>query len=294
MDKFTFIIGVKTVEFGIGSRKYLFGNDKKTRFAIQQTLSQTFSKTKDSEYAMDRGLSRRILINDEAVPLKRYFFHKVTPHFDLSDDLKLKSNSLINRYLSHKLKNIEYTEEFNTLSLLFRDFADQIDSGEDMKERLNLEIEMIELNVKNLIKLMQANLVIEEEPVNVYDLCYENLINFQLNIIRSMAEIDYETTYLVYLDIPFMTEAIRSNLVGSQADNLKVIVDTDTKPPNALEEILFINEKTLDLANEEELYNHVTLNMPSATNIEETKALIRQYLTDEKTENYPELRQILQ
>ena len=292
IDKFTFELAEQTVTFGIERCKYLVGKNHALRYDLYRTLNQCFSKTKNSEYAIRENSSRKLTINDKTVDLKHHSFHLVTAYFDLAEAMKLKSDSLILKYIQSKLKNIEYAEEFNTLKILFEDFATYLDAMTNDFDGFDLNVDLKELTVKSLLKLIDVGFMKDEEVINVHDLSYEETVMHQFRMIVEVAKTIPDKTFIVYCDIPELTESIWE-LLGSLPDNTRVIMNTDPPKHYDVADILLLGHDSVDCADEYHVHESLTMNLEHCNTNADTIQLIRQYLSGQRNAQTSMLEAIL-
>ncbi len=286
MDKFTFHLGKERVEFGLDTCKFLLGNDAK-KFDVFRTLRQTFTKSKSSEYAINHNTSRKLLINEKEPDLKQHRFVLITPMFDFAEEMKLKTKSLLHMFLEAKLKDVEYTEEFHTLSILLEDFSEIINERINIKSDYDFEATMSELTVKNLMKFVGFSFTKEEETMHPLDLGYSEVLAFQLDILHELAMADYERQYIAYMQVPLLTKSLLERLLNSKTENLKILVATHYPCDIETCEDVVIFTKTMhyDLADEASVYENITMHLPHTYTTEETYEKLKAHIhgEDEKT-----------
>lgn len=294
MDKFSFQTGERNIEFAIDSCKYIIGNNATIKYEIFNVLNALSENLKSSEYAESLDKYKSFKINENIISKKNFQFIPVTQHFNFKEELKLKTDSLFIHLLSHKLKDIEYSETFMTLSLLFKDFESELNEILNTEHDVELNVALKNLNIKSLIKLLDINLSIDNVPINHSDMSLEQNILTQLNIIYQIAKIDYDKLYIIYLDIPNEIESIIKFLSEIDLANLKCIIQSKNSIPNNLNEIFIANSNHFDLANETLIYEKFTLEIPNCHSIKETRLLIYKYLMNQNTDYNHYLKEILQ
>lgn len=291
MDKLTFHIGEETVDCAVGTYKYLINESSYRSHDLYRTLAQTFDKVDNSEYSITRDTSRKLLINDEPINLKRFSFTIVSPHFNMGEALKLKTNSIFHHYFKALFKDIEYTDTFNTLSILFTDLETEIGEMMDFGENdIKPSISVKALTSKTLLKWIDMNIEYDGEELNAFDLNYEETILFQLNTILKLSRLDPKKTWIVYGFIPKVTKSIHNLITDEFPDNIRVLVDGVPYCINDVEEILWLKNPSIDFADELAVYDQLTLNTEQCTTIEDTKAYYLSYFQYDRTVKTPKER----
>jgi len=293
MNHLAFYFGNEIVEFGLGTRKFLLGRNAAKKFDMYKTLRQAITKTKNSDYAVDNNHARNVTLNDKDVHPRQMKFFTITYIYDFLEESKLKTQSILYQYLRQVLKNIEYSEEFNTLSLLFSDFSRYVSDQLDMSGEYEMHIEMDDLNIKTLLKMMRVRFNIDEELIVPFDLSYEETILHQLRMVETISRKDVESDYIVWLDLPKLTDGINAKLDEIVGVNLHILIPQEIYCPSDLSEVLLVNDHVYDLADDITLYKNFVLELPNAQDIDDAQRVIRSYLNNERTEETSQLEGIL-
>lgn len=273
MDKFTFLLGNATIDCAVGTYKYLMNESSCRSHDLYRTLAQTFDKVDNSEYSITRNASRKLLINDEPINLKRYSLAIVSPHFDLGDAIKLKTNSIFHHYFNALFKDIEYTDTFNTLSILFADLETEICEMMDFDDDdLRPSVSVKALTPRTLLKFIDMTIEYDEEELNTFDLNYEEIILFQLKTISKLAKLEPKKTWIVYGFIPKVTKNIHELITYYLPENIRILLDGIPYFIHDIEEVLWLREPSIDFADELAVYDQLTLTNEHCTTIDDTKA----------------------
>lgn len=294
MDRLTFHTGTETVEFGIGTRKFLCGENVKWKYNVLKTLRQALGNIKDSEYAETHGMTKKMLLNGEDIKVKKSRFFTISQHYDFLEDMKLKTGSTMYLFLQEKLRDIEYTEEFNTLAILFKDFSETMNERitEDTGLPFTMDLQLTDLHLRQLLKMVSLSLQKDDKEAHPYDMDYEESIIFQLDLIIETASRDGENDYYGYLDVPLLTDKIIDK-TESLPKNLRIIIPTRLHPAKRLEEVVIVERKTIDLADDVQLYEKITMSLSNHVELADTESVLRDYLGGKRTAETDQLRAIL-
>ncbi len=294
MDRLTFHTGTETVEFGIGTRKFLCGENVKRKYNILKTLRQTLGKIKDSEFAEAHGMTKKMLLNGEDIKVKKSRFFTISQHYDYLEDMKLKTGSTMYLFLQEKLRDIEYTDEFNTLAILFKDFSGTMNERitEETGLPFTMDLQLTDLHLRQLLKMASLSLQKDDEEAHPYDMDYEENIIFQLDLIIETASRDGENDYYGYLDVPLLTDKVIDK-TESLPKNLRIIIPTRLYPAKRLEEVVIVERKTIDLADDVQLYEKITMSLSNHVELTDTESVLRDYLGGKRTLETDQLRAVL-
>ena len=209
--------------------------------------------------------------------------------------MKMKSDSPINHYLMSKLKNIEFTDEFTTFALSLQSLVESIsDEMEALMDTLDFTAETIQINAKTLLKLIVPTVMYEEEILQGFDLDYESLMLYQIELYKSIAISDVESKFLIHCEIPVMTNKIEEAINESIPDNLFFLIFPHDYIPGSLEKITLLSRQTLDFADDHQIYEKITMPLDYLTNLLETKHALKEYFNGENTGKTTQIREILQ
>lgn len=186
--------------------KYLYIKDYNIKRGIINCLDGFFCKEKDSEFAIETKMTNKIFSDGKLINVNDFDYFKITENFDIKNELKLGTKTLFSRYLELKLEKIEYTENFQTLEYLLEDLNNILKERivEDISV-LNLRIN-IELEKKQLLKLITLNIMKEELISNFLDISYYEIIELQLEMLLAITkEVSKKT--IIAIDTPYIKES---------------------------------------------------------------------------------------
>lgn len=243
--------------------KLLFGFNTNNKFKIRNSIKRYFDKDQKTEYEIEKNIRNSVLINDRYVDLRNTELFEINELYDLKEDTKLGTKSILQKYYDLLLDKIEYNEIYTSIANLLKSLEDEIDL-QIPYDNINLIGEISDLTKKALVKMINVTTTKDELVTSPYLLEYEETILIQLNIVEKMARLDTEKEYLVMLNIPVLSKQIY-NKISHEVDNLTILVFTyileDDIKDIKLDNIAIIDDDIYDLQNEEQLYDiSLTLN----------------------------------
>lgn len=243
--------------------KLLFGFNTNNKFKIRNSIKRYFDKDQKTEYEIEKNIRNSVLINDRYVDLRNTELFEINELYDLKEDTKLGTKSILQKYYDLLLDKIEYNEIYTSIANLLKSLEDEIDL-QIPYDTINLIGEISDLTKKALVKMINVTTTKDELVTSPYLLEYEETILIQLNIVERMAKLDTEKEYLVMLNVPVLSKKIY-NKISHDIENLTILVFTylleeDVKNVQ-LGNIAIIDDDIYDLQNEEQLYDiSLTLN----------------------------------
>lgn len=252
--------------------KFICGNDFESRDKIKKVLNNRFNKLTESDYAQDKHKSS-VLVDDEPIAINDYLYFCVDSTYDLVQDTKLGTKSLALEYINSIFKDIEYTDEYQTINSLFTSLLDEKIDESDYYIRPYLDNL---LSKKMMIKLLEFSFLNDDSIINNYDLTLEERIMIQLNLIKSIS-LKTEKKVLVLLDTPKVTSVMLQIIENINAQFLIIfnqIVD------GKYENILILDDIKVDLDDENQIYEAANSDNTAYYTIEEMKSkIINDYLS---------------
>lgn len=258
-----------------------------------QALKLTASKNKPSAFAVDNHKTKVVKFNDIDMKPSTHAFYLVTQHFDFDEDLKMKTDAIMYRYLLDKIASAEHLDTVSTLKIMLEDLTFELKESLDDDDLDNIELFANTLEPKTLIKLISPKITCEDDVANGFDLDYEESIRLQLSIINASAKLDLKKTVIIFLQLPLLTDALLAEIKNA-SPNIKWLVDVPDMYYDDLDDILFITENhTIDMASDLDIHDKLTLELENVNSIEETKAIINQYLNTDNPVKKPQIRDLL-
>ncbi|MFW6272761.1 MAG: hypothetical protein ACOC2U_03170 [bacterium] len=283
MDKFTFYLNEKTIDFGIDTCKFFIGNNYAMKFDMLKTLRQTYQNVKATEIMVEDNLTSKFTFNDSPVNIQKGKFFEVNEYKEYKEDLKLKSKTITKTIIEKLFNTIENNDTFQTLKILYEDFADELNKRTDYQiEELNLELLFEPFGAKSLIKLLSYILTYKNEQINEYALSYDETILLQLKLIKTLDNLLEEGHIIVYYGANHLTPTINNYIIHNDWAITYFLIASEVSSINNPNDILLIDNKIVDLADNHAVYEELVL--PSSKNhtIETIKSIITQKINSRK------------
>lgn len=282
MEKITLIYENESIDIIIDKFKYVLGNNYKLKFNYIQTIRNHFNKTNQTEYNEQFQNRRSVFVDDKIADVRKWNLIEVNSFFDLNNDLKLGSKSVILKYYESLLKDIEYTDLVTTINGLLSDLNETIINNETNFENIDIMLlnNIQPINAKSILKMLDVSVFKNEMDANLYDLKYSELISLQIHIALKIAERNIDKRYIILMDISDITAEIHKLIETINLDNLFVLVFADKAQELetiAINQIAYCKRDFLDLINEEHLYNKIILDLPFRLSIKEVQEEMLEY-----------------
>ncbi len=268
MKKIKVIGGNTVLEFGIQHIKFLLAKDTESLHDTIQCLKCVISK-EESEYRLENQQKSLIYINDNKVSLKSIKIWEVSPIYSIIDDQKLQTNSLFQQYLISKINSSVFQDTMHTIDILIHSFINELNEDE-------LQIDSLSISAKQLLKFMQVYAQQEEVRKDEFDLTYEELLLFQISLIKKIKKQNIEFP-IVFVIAPMLTNKIVEALRQCKDCYVVVITNTYLLSMN-IEEIYLIEQVYIDFASIEEVYMMLEEQYHKRYTMEELYNMIKLYL----------------
>lgn len=275
MNKLTIKNQNEIYELLINDYKIIFGNNYEKKDCIIRTLEGYFAKTGASEYLIEMDKKIDLLWNDSYLRINDFEFIKISSDFDISQDLKMQTKSLTIKAIESYLDTFELSDAYQSLSIGFFHTVDEINDelSDYFLNRTVLNLTS-SFSKKSLIKLLSANLLIEECDTNNFDYTINDRINYQLVLTKIICD-KLNKKCILLINSPIISEENYKLIESIKA--FKIIISNDFKDFD-YDNYYITEDISIDLSNEEELYNYC-MESSMYTSIEETKkALINKYI----------------
>lgn len=252
MKKITLVEGENEYTFGINRYKIIVATNYETNYQFKQLFFKLMRQSGDSEYYQEHNHNETaLLINDKKINKKHILLTKIDSTFYLSDELKMSAKSLLLKYFERKLSSNEFNDTIQTLQILFDSLETEIN------EQTMFKIKFQKMSIKTLLKLAEAFIEKDDLVCNEYDLSYEELVLYQLDLLREI-EKDLDLDHiLVFVDLPIINEVLLSRL--NEFSKSSFIIMTSQYPKEIdLSNFYLIGNISVDCANDEQLYYEVS------------------------------------
>lgn len=258
-----------------------------------RSVEQILLKKDNSDFYKSKT-SNEILLNNEPLSGFNTFYYRIDPYFDLETDLKLGSKSLLLRYLQVKMEDIEYNPSFESANSELQSLNDTYLKDNNINyELMKINFKIENINLKTILKLIDAELTYDGINANMYDLDYNDLIILQLIIIKEIANRVNKEIILIY-DGSIDDELLywlENNIKDSR---IKLLIFTNCnhgmlKKTN----YLLMNKQNIDLNSELDVKNSIIMDLPFHIEIGEKPELFKEYIGGKYTSKVIELMKIL-
>ena len=192
--------------FYLKNIKIILTNNFEIRDSIITSINSYFNKISDSEYAVENDSSNQLQTDNKRLNISDYNYFYINDQFDIFNDLKLGSKSLMLRYILAKTEKIEYLDEYQSFKTMCQIINDEINEliQDDSNITFNCNLEM---EKNKLVKLLSMNLLKDDLEINEIDMSYNDKIIHQIRMIKSIVESNLKKSILI-INIPIITTAI--------------------------------------------------------------------------------------
>ena len=259
----------------IDKYKFIFGFDMNTKFFIRNYLKKYFDKDSKSEYEIEKNIKSNVLINEKFIDLKQYNYVELYDMYDIKDDFKMGTKSLILKYYDLYLDKIEYNDLFITTNNLLKSLEEDINLNIGFND-FNVNGLFIDLSKKSLLKMIELNTLKEELEISPYILTYEEILILQLELIKKIAKLDHNKEYIALIEVPIISNALIKSIIHD-IDNLNILVFSCVIEDNIkidIDSIAIINNDIIDLYDDEQLYE-ISINSTKSISITELKEQLK-------------------
>lgn len=266
----------KFISISMKKVKYIIGKNIQLKYFIYNELDNFFSKLKHSEYAIDSNNLTNIFINEQEVNINDVEYYLISDLYNISSELKIGSKSLFSKYIECLFDKIEYTEEFQTFSIITEELSKMIN------EKINELIANIQLNIdinitkKDIFKNMTLSLIKNDMEINNYDIDIKEKILIQIKMISKICKIiKKKTLILIYSNI--LDNKIINELTDLEPNCFVLVLTNNVNNINYEDkDVMILDNLIIDLYNDDEVYNYGIEN--GIMSIEESrKILIKRY-----------------
>lgn len=259
----------------IDKYKFIFGFDMNTKFFIRNYLKKYFDKDSKSEYEIEKNIKSNVLINEKFIDLKQYNYVELYDLYDIKDDFKMGTKSLILKYYDLYLDKIEYNDLFITTNNLLKSLEEDINLNIGFDD-FNINGLFIDLSKKSLLKMIELNILKEELEISPYVLTYEEILILQLELIKKIAKLDHNKEYIALIEVPIISNALIKSIIHD-IDNLNILVFSciiEDSIKIDIDSIAIINNDIIDLYDDEQLYE-ISINSTKNISITELKEQLK-------------------
>lgn len=287
MNKFTLVVNGTSYHIGIDKVKYIVSSEYSKLFNIKRCIENSFSRVKPSEYSAEHDKELSLLINDKKPTLKAENVFYLSAYFDIKNDMKLQTKSLLLRTFESMLEDNENVDEINTINILLTTLIQETLVSNTFYATTN------ELTNKSLSKMAIPTLMLDGFQITETDMDYEQRILYQLELVDKITKCQSFDTGLIVIDLPEITSDIidRINIIDKVTIIIlcnKIFEDTNC------DNIYYIGKKlNLDLANEIDIKEKVQDQINIHLELKEVISEMKSIATNKQTPNTPYLLKVL-
>ena len=270
MRKLTIKKGIYRTDLLIDKYKYIIGNDEIQKLNIKRAIKEFQVGLPLSEYEEENHNNVHIYLDDDELTQKKINIYFISPNYDFYQELKLQSKSILLKAIINELSDESYIETFLTIQSLAEMLCMQFNEGHDIKLR------DIKISPTIFAKLIEPTLVIDDFEMNEFDLSIEDFICLQLDLIRQATSITKQEN-LIIVDYPIMTNKIQDK-IKEISNSMIIIFCGKIQTDYQLNSCYLIDKFTIDLANEESIYEHICNEILCVSNLKEGVNYMEEYV----------------
>ncbi len=280
MIKLTIRTGNNTVSFPLNEATYFYGWNYPLKYEFISVLKKHFYRIDQSEYEHELLKTTNIMIDNQQLDLKKWKYYEISSNFSIENEFKLRSKSLMLKYFESALTDIEYEEIVSTINILFAEL-NEIITEKIIFENFGISIEakVAELSLKNIIKLLELNLIKEEFLATGYNLEYKEIMLFQIKIAKTIAKINKLKNYIFIVYLPFIQKDIIVELNETIENAHFIIVNEHDSIDVERDKVIYFGNEITSFSDDVELYNKIMLEYGAITTLEELDKHLNEFLT---------------
>lgn len=270
MRKLTIKKGIYRTDLLIDKYKYIIGNNEIQKLNLKRSLKEFQVGLPLSEYEEENHNNVHIYLDDDELTQKKINIYFISPNYEFYQELKLQSKSILLKAIINELSDESYIETFLTIQSLTEMLCMQFNEGHDIKLR------DIKISPTIFAKLIEPTLIIDDFEMNEFDLSIEEFICLQLDLIRQATSITKQEN-LIVVDCPIMTNKIQGKI--KDISNSMIIVFCRTiQTDYQLNSCYLIDKITIDLADEESIYERICSEILCVSNLKEGVNYMEEYV----------------
>ena len=270
MRKLTIKKGIYRTDLLIDKYKYIIGNDEIQKLNIKRAIKEFQVGLPLSEYEEENHNNVHIYLDDDELTQKKINIYFISPNYDFYQELKLQSKSILLKAIINELSDESYIETFLTIQSLAEMLCMQFNEGHDIKLR------DIKISPTIFAKLIEPTLVIDDFEMNEFDLSIEDFICLQLDLIRQATSISKQEN-LIIVDCPIVTNKIQDK-ISKISNSIIIVFCRGIQTDYLFNNCYLIDKLTIDLADEESIYEHICNEILCVSNLKEGVNYMEEYV----------------
>lgn len=288
MNKITICKGNNKIDIIIDKYKLIIGNNYLYHDNLFKNIKLFFSNIKN-EYRQEYEKEVSIYVDDKLINRKRSILFNINKNFSLNKDFKMQTDSLVAKYLEIMINKPELVDTINTVNYLLEAFCEQINEISIIKTNYDVMTE------KKLVKLIEPYVDIEGYKCDEYDLTYEEIIIIQLKLVNEIINNNQKYDYIfIILDIPCLSQKILDAISHLSNCFLFICINSNDLIENInLKDILLLENKVIDFADEEEVCEIICNNCYKPIYLCEVEEYMKEYFINSGSEKCSFIRKLL-
>lgn len=248
MKKMTLYYQNNKIDFSINKLKYFYGSENSV-YSIFNGIRYIFSKNSLSEYGKENLYQNMINIDEKSLDVKNTIFFEFSENFNLSDECKIGTKSILSKVLETYFSKMELDETLQTINILIDDFINKM--IEDFNEEdIPIIIDDLVVNSKFLMKNITISFLKDELRVNQQDYTYLEFMQLQLSLLKYLVRNNPQILFFIL---------VTKKIEVSELLNYNNVFIFSTIFLNELEiKDIYLVERKIDLFDEQEIYNLFT------------------------------------
>ena len=270
MRKLTIKKGIFKTDLLIDKYKFIIGNNEIQKLNLKRAIKEFRVGLPLSEYEEENHNNVHVYLDDNELAQKKINIYFISPNYEFYQELKLQSKSILLKAIINELSDESYIETFLTIQSLTEMLCIQFNEDHDIKLR------DIKISPTTFAKLIEPTLVIDDFEMNEFDLSIEDFICLQLDLIRQATSISKQEN-LIIVDCPIVTNKIQDKV--KEISNSMIIVFCRTiQTDYLLNNCYLIDKLTIDLADEESIYERICNEILCISNLKEGVNYMEEYV----------------
>ena len=270
MRKLTIKKGIFKTDLLIDKYKFIIGNNEIQKLNLKRAIKEFRVGLPLSEYEEENHNNVHVYLDDNELAQKKINIYFISPNYEFYQELKLQSKSILLKAIINELSDESYIETFLTIQSLTEMLCIQFNEDHDIKLR------DIKISPTTFAKLIEPTLVIDDFEMNEFDLSIEDFICLQLDLIRQATSISKQEN-LIIVDCPIVTNKIQDKV--KEISNSMIIVFCRTiQTDYLLNNCYLIYKFTIDLADEESIYECICNEILCVSNLKEGVNYMKEYV----------------
>ena len=270
MKKLTIKKGIYRTDLLIDKYKFIIGNNEIQKLNLKRAIKEFRVGLPLSEYEEENHNNVHVYLDDNELTQKKINIYFISPNYEFYQELKLQSKSILLKAIINELSDESYIETFLTIQSLTEMLCIQFNEDHDIKLR------DIKISPTTFAKLIEPTLVIDDFEMNEFDLSIEDFICLQLDLIRQATSISKQEN-LIIVDCPIVTNKIQDKV--KEISNSMIIVFCRTiQTDYLLNNCYLIDKFTIDLADEESIYECICNEILCVSNLKEGVNYMEEYV----------------